>query len=66
MRQQRDPFFILNATRVGDLLDRYIEILNSWKGDIGNVPADATAIFAENSPKDSLTKLNLRIYQKQI
>ena len=35
------------------------EILNNWKGDIGNVPADATVIFAENSPKDSFSKAKL-------
>ena len=58
MRQQGDSFFIdiLNAARVGDLSDRDIEILNSRKGDIKNVSAAATVIFAENSPKDSFNK----------
>ena len=50
---------ILNAARVGDLSDRDIEILNSRKGDIKNVSADATVIFAENSPKDSFDKAKL-------
>ena len=61
MRQQGESFFIdiLNAARVGDLSDRDIEILNSRKGDIKNVSADATVIFAENSPKDSFDKAKL-------
>ena len=55
MRQQGDPLFIdiLNAARVGDLSNRDIEIFNSRKGDIENVPADSTVIFAENSLKYS-------------
>ena len=32
------------------------EILNSRKGDIENVSADAKVIFTENSPKDSFNK----------
>ena len=58
MRQQGDPLFIdiLNAALVGDLSDRDIEILNSRKRDLEIVPADATVIFAENSPKDSFNK----------
>ena len=61
IRQQGDLLFIdyLNVARTGDLSDRDIEILNSRKGDIENVPADATAIFAENSPKDSFNKAEL-------
>ena len=61
MRQQADPLFIdiLNAARLGDLSDRDIEILNSRKGDIENVSADATVIFAEDSPKDSFNKTKL-------
>ena len=68
MRQQGDPSFIdiLNAARVGDLSDRDIKISNSRKGDIENVSANSTVIFAENSPKDSFNKLTLRIYQKEI
>ena len=68
MRQQGDPSFIdiLNAARVGDLSDRNIKISNSRKGDIENVSASSTEIFAENSPKDSFNKLTLRIYQKEI
>ena len=58
MRQQGDPLFIdiLNAALVGDLSDRDIEILNSRKGDLENVPADARVILLENSPKDSFNK----------
>ena len=61
MRQQGDSFFIdiLNAARVGDLSDRDIEILNSKKGDIKILSADATVIFTENSPKDSFNKAKL-------
>ena len=61
MRQQGDPLFIdiLNAACVGELSDRDIEILNNRKGDIENVSADATVIFAENSPKDSFNKAKL-------
>ena len=61
MRQQGDPLFIdiLNAALVGDLSDRDIEILNSRKRDLEIVPADATVIFAENSPKDSFNKAKL-------
>ena len=61
MRQQGDPFFIdiLNAATVGDLSDRDIEILNSRKGDIENVSADATVIFAENNRKVSFKKAKL-------
>ena len=61
MRQQGDPLFIdiLNAALVGDLSDRDIEILNSRKGDLENVPADATVILSENSPKDSFNKAKL-------
>ena len=53
MRQQGQPLFIdvLNSARVGDLSDRDIEILNSRKGDIDNVLADTTVIFAESGPK---------------
>ena len=35
------------------------EILNSKKGDIKNVSADATVMFAENSPKYSFNKAKL-------
>ena len=61
MRQQGDPLFIdiLNAALVGDLSDRDIKILNSRKRDLEIVPADATVIFAENSPKDSFNKAKL-------
>ena len=61
MRQQGDPLFIdiLNAARVGDLSGRDNKILNSRKEDIENVSADATVIFAENSPKDSFNKAKL-------
>ena len=61
MRQQGDPLFIdiLNAALVGDLSDRDIEILNSRKRDLEIVPADATVIFAENSPEDSFNKAKL-------
>ena len=38
---------------------RNIEILNRRKGHIENVPADATVIFAENSPKDSFNNAKL-------
>ena len=61
MRQQGDPLFIdiLNAALVGDLSDRDIKILNSRKRDLEIVLADATVIFAENSPKDSFNKAKL-------
>ena len=61
MRQQGGPFLIdiLNAPCLGDLSDRDIEILYSRKGDIENVSADATAIFAENIPKDFFNKAKL-------
>ena len=61
MRQQGDPLLIdiLNAARIGDLSDRDNEIINSRKEDIENVSADATVIFAENSPKDSFNKAKL-------
>ena len=61
MRQQGDSFVIdiLNAARAGDLSDRNTEILNSRKGDIKNVLADTTVIFAENSPKDFFNKAKL-------
>ena len=36
-----------------------IEILNSRKGDIENVSADASEIFSENSPKYSFNKSEL-------
>ena len=66
MRQQGDPFFIdiLNAARAGDLSYRNIEILNSRKGDIENVSADATVIFAENSPKDYFNKAKLENFSE--
>ena len=61
MRQQGGLFLIdiLNATCLGDLSDRGIEILYSRKGDIENVSADATVIFAENSPEDFFNKAKL-------
>ena len=61
MRRQGDPLFIdiLNAHCVGDLSDRDIEILNSRKGDIGNVSADARVTFSENSLKYSFNKSEL-------
>ena len=62
MRQQGDPLFIdiLNAARVGDLSDRDTWLLNSRKGNIENVSADATVIFTEKSPKDSFNKAKLK------
>ena len=62
MRQQGHTLFIdiVNAARVGDLSDRNIKISNSRKGDIENMSADATAIFAENSPKDPFNKAKLK------
>ena len=61
MRQQGGPFLIdiLNAAYLGDLSDRGIEIFYSRKGDIENVSADATVIFAENSPEDFFNKAKL-------
>ena len=66
MRQQEDPLFIdiLNAARVDYLSNRDIETLNSKKGDIENVSADTSVIFAENSPKYSFNKAKLENLSK--
>ena len=61
VRQQGGPLFIdiSNAAHVSDLSNRDIEKLNSRKGDIDYLSADATVIFAENIPNDSFNKAKL-------
>ena len=50
----------LNAARVGDLSDKFIETLNRRNGDNENISADVTTVFAENSSKDSFNQAKLK------
>ena len=63
MRQQGDPLFIdiFNASRIGELSDKDVEVLNSRKNGVESFVTVATAIFAGNIPKDSYNQSKLDI-----